>query len=106
LGLSVALGLALGCAVALATHRTGTERLASVRAGFALGRAGFTLGRAARAVALFLGIFEFLGIPITRLEVATTNTVPNRNTVFKCIAIAVRVRALLDGLAPGAWRLA
>ena len=88
-----ALGLALARSRAFVGELTGAERLATARADDAFGRAGFTLGRAARAAAFFWGFFEFLGIPITRLEVATTNTVPNRNTVFKCIAIPVLVRA-------------
>jgi hypothetical protein len=98
LGVAFALALtrSLGLAFAFAfpTERAGAERLAAFGADFGFGRAGFTLGRAARAAAFFLGFFEFLGIPITRLEVVTINTVRYRNTVFKCIALPVLLRAL------------
>jgi hypothetical protein len=65
---ALSLSLSLGFAFAFATERSGAERLATVRADFGVGRAGFALGRAARAAALFVGFFDFLGIPITRCE--------------------------------------
>ncbi|HEX3853354.1 MAG TPA: hypothetical protein VHW01_20460 [Polyangiaceae bacterium] len=68
LALGCRLRLAGGRGFALLSERADAERLAVIRAGLALARGGFTLGRAARAEAFFLGFFEFLGIPITRLK--------------------------------------
>jgi len=83
--LALALALALGASLGFAAR---TERLAAFGATLAALRLLLAGVLDARRTAFLTGFFDFWGIAGLPNEVKTTNTVRDRNTVHKCLALA------------------